>query len=115
MDDTNLCAIPSLLGHSPERHHLPPSSSFHSPFSGMSDMEDGDKIRIIRTPNDDAEAERIANEILHQHLNLSKSVPQNQHKQIVLPLFHILHPHNFLLFEELISFTYCVFSIYLTV
>ena len=33
-----------------------------------SDMEDGDKIRIIRTPNDDAEAERIANEILHQHL-----------------------------------------------
>jgi ATP-dependent DNA helicase Rep len=33
-----------------------------------SEMEEGDKIRIIRTPNDDAEAERIANEILHQHL-----------------------------------------------
>lgn len=33
-----------------------------------SEMDYGDKIRIIRTPNDDAEAERIANEILHQHL-----------------------------------------------
>lgn len=33
-----------------------------------SEMDFGDKIRIIRTPNDDAESERIANEILHQHL-----------------------------------------------
>ena len=33
-----------------------------------SEMDFGDKIRIIRTPSDDAEAERIANEILHQHL-----------------------------------------------
>lgn len=33
-----------------------------------SEMDYGDKIRIIKTPSDDAEAERIANEILHQHL-----------------------------------------------
>jgi ATP-dependent DNA helicase Rep len=33
-----------------------------------SEMGFGDQIRIIRTPNDEAEAERIANEILHQHL-----------------------------------------------
>lgn len=33
-----------------------------------SEMTYGDPIRIIRTPSDDAEAERIANEILHQHL-----------------------------------------------
>ena len=33
-----------------------------------SDMDYGDKIRVIQTPSDDAEAERIANEILHQHL-----------------------------------------------
>ena len=33
-----------------------------------SEMGFGDPIRIIRTPNDEAEAERIANEILHQHL-----------------------------------------------
>lgn len=33
-----------------------------------SEMGYGDPIRIIRTPNDEAEAERIANEILHQHL-----------------------------------------------
>ncbi len=33
-----------------------------------SQMSYGDPIRIIRTPSDDAEAERIANEILHQHL-----------------------------------------------
>ena len=33
-----------------------------------SEMTFGDPIRIIRTPSDDAEAERIANEILHQHL-----------------------------------------------
>jgi ATP-dependent DNA helicase Rep len=33
-----------------------------------SEMGFGDQIRIIRTPNDEAESERIANEILHQHL-----------------------------------------------
>ncbi|MEX1213737.1 DNA helicase Rep [Saccharospirillum sp.] len=33
-----------------------------------SEMGFGDPIRIIRTPNDEAEAERISNEILHQHL-----------------------------------------------
>jgi ATP-dependent DNA helicase Rep len=33
-----------------------------------SEMTFGDPIRVIRTPSDDAEAERIANEILHQHL-----------------------------------------------
>ncbi|MEJ2044140.1 MAG: DNA helicase Rep [Reinekea sp.] len=33
-----------------------------------SEMTFGDPIRVTRTPSDDAEAERIANEILHQHL-----------------------------------------------
>jgi ATP-dependent DNA helicase Rep len=33
-----------------------------------SEMAFGEPIRIIRTPSDDAESERIANEILHQHL-----------------------------------------------
>jgi len=33
-----------------------------------SEMDFGDKIRVIRTTNDDAESERVANEILHQHL-----------------------------------------------
>lgn len=33
-----------------------------------SEMTEGDKIRIIRNRSDDAEAERVANEILHQRL-----------------------------------------------
>lgn len=33
-----------------------------------SEMDYGDPIRVIQTPNEDAEAERVANEILHQHL-----------------------------------------------
>ena len=33
-----------------------------------SEMVHGEPIRIIRNPSEDAEAERVANEILHQHL-----------------------------------------------
>lgn len=50
-----------------------------------SDMGYGDPIRIIRTPNDEAEAERIANEILHQHL-----VRRGQYKD-----FAVLYRGNF--------------------
>ncbi|PTY37610.1 ATP-dependent DNA helicase Rep [Saccharospirillum sp. MSK14-1] len=50
-----------------------------------SEMGFGDPIRIIRTPNDEAEAERIANEILHQHL-----VRRGQYKD-----FAVLYRGNF--------------------